>query len=155
MASVSRDVWIANCIRLAKARAVEAPKGSGANTVNAPNNSQNVGQRLAQMGSQQFVEIDGLRANPFLYKDRIISARVRFQRMIGENEALFQTDDFLQAPKLYVSKIPSTVFNKNHLVLIAIRIVGLHKETSLPHGQYVGALFCADLDCNGSCPSIL
>ncbi|MDB6097509.1 MAG: hypothetical protein JWN58_212 [Gammaproteobacteria bacterium] len=109
-------------------------------------------QRLAAMGVQQVVDVSELAANPFIFKGKIIATRVRFRLMTGENEALFRIDDYMESNKLFVSKVPSTRFRQNQPVFIVVRVVGLNSEFKLPHGEYVGSLYCTNLECVQALP---
>jgi uncharacterized protein YecT (DUF1311 family) len=100
-----------------------------------------------EFGVQQFVRIDDLRANPFLFRDKVISTLVRFSMMTGESEAIFRTDNYLETPMLYASKVPPTLFQRNQQVVLALRVIGINKETSLPHVEFIGAHFCSQPEC--------
>jgi hypothetical protein len=100
-----------------------------------------------EFGVQQFVKIDDLRANPFLFRDKIISTLARFSMMTGESEAIFRTDNYLETPMLYASKVPSTLFQRNQQVVLALRVIGINKETSLPHVEFIGVHFCTQPEC--------
>ena len=94
-----------------------------------------------QVGSQT------LTTNPFIYKNEVVLIRTRFSKMITENDAVFSFNG-----NVLVTGVPSTRFQGNELVVLALRISGVKTlnlgagDVTIPYGEYVGVL-----DCNEVC----
>jgi hypothetical protein len=101
----------------------------------------------SQHNVDTWVTAELLRANPFIYKDKIIGLHARFTQMLGDGEALFG--------EVVGEGVPNTMFVRSGTsVILAMRITGLKPtrtpvglQISLPVGRYIGAYTCKSDDC--------
>jgi hypothetical protein len=92
-----------------------------------------------------------LRANPFVYRDRIVGIRARFDAMVAEDEAVFTAG----GGPVHVSGVPIVRFRQAGApVLLAATVAGLKQmemfgaPMPVPHLDFVDAHFCADKNCD-------
>ena len=98
---------------------------------------------------KQWVSVEQLNANPFVFKNQIVGLAGRFVRMIAEDRAIFE----IGTSSLVVSKLPSTQFRGNEQVVLALFVRGttLVKlngvDETVPDLEYVGSALCATNKC--------
>jgi uncharacterized protein YecT (DUF1311 family) len=99
------------------------------------------------LGIQTWIEPSQLTRNPYFYKDSVVGVVVRFDQMLSGNEAVFERS----GAQIFVSKVPSNLFQDKELVVLAGRVTGnkgvvnsQRVEALMPALDYVGALKCGD-----------
>jgi Inhibitor of vertebrate lysozyme (Ivy) len=102
---------------------------------------------ISQTGLAQIVRMEDLKGNPFIFKDKKVGVLTSFIQMTSEHEGLFMQYGFASSRGLFVSNLPSTLFQANQQVLLVIKVLGIKQEVGLPHGEYVGQYWCQQLDC--------
>jgi hypothetical protein len=94
-----------------------------------------------------------LQANPSVDNGLIIAVPVKFDRMVAENLAIFRggvsqgIGDNSPTTQMVVSNIPAGQFTAGESVVLAFKILGMHSEYGLPHGEFVAAHHCRRPDC--------
>jgi uncharacterized protein YecT (DUF1311 family) len=98
----------------------------------------------ADLGIQTWVNTNQLSSNPFLYKGTIVGTLASFDHMISESEAIFTGGN-----GIYVSHVPSALFQGNEYVVLAGRVTGnkavktpLGGEVMVPALDYIGVYKC-------------
>ncbi len=92
-------------------------------------------------------------ANPSFDKGLIIVVPVKFDRMAAENVAIFRggvlhgVGDNSPNAQMVVSNMPAEQFTAGESVVLAFKILGVHSEYGLPHGEFVAAHHCTRPDC--------
>ena len=93
-------------------------------------------------------------ANPFVFKDAVVTVHGMFVKMISESEALFGEADFGGISNaIVVSKVPPTQFRGGEQVILAVRVRGSRSLTngnianSTPDLEYVGSYTCRQNNC--------
>ncbi len=85
-----------------------------------------------------------LQANPAVDNGLIIAVPVKFDRMVAENVAIFRgglqgIGDASPTAEIVVSNIPAGQFTAGNSVVLAFKILGMHLQYGLPHGEFVAA----------------
>ncbi len=94
-----------------------------------------------------------LQANPSADKGLIIAVPVKFDRLVAENVAIFRggvlpgIGDASPNAQIVISNIPAGQFSAGESVVLAFKILGVHSEYGLPHGEFVAARHCTRPDC--------
>ncbi|HED15063.1 MAG TPA: hypothetical protein ENI62_15690 [Gammaproteobacteria bacterium] len=93
--------------------------------------------------------ISDLRANPFVFRDKVIGIVTNFDTMIAENEAIFTVGG-----PINVVDIPTTRFQRaGATVLLAANVAGLKQiemlgaKYTVPSLEYLDAYLCKSNDC--------
>jgi len=95
-----------------------------------------------------------LQANPSGDNGLIFAVPVKFDRMVAENLAIFRggvsqgIGDNSPTAQMVVSNIPPGQFTAGESVVLAFKILGMHPEYGLPHGEFVAAHHCTRPDCH-------
>jgi hypothetical protein len=140
-----------NCIRLAICLATllsTAQVAARAESVQAWGRQFNVTYMIGMATFQA-----KLQANPSVDKGLIIAVPVKFDRMVGENIGIFSggvsqgIGDNSPTAQMVVSNIPAGQFTAGESVVLAFKILGMHSEYGLPHGEFVTAHHCTRADC--------
>ena len=93
-------------------------------------------------------------ANPLRDKGSIIAIPVRFDRMVAENVAIFRggvlrgPGDNSPTAQIVVSNVPPGQFTIGDTVILAFKILGMHSQYGLPHGEFVAAHYCKLPNCH-------
>jgi len=94
-----------------------------------------------------------LQANPSADKGLTIGVPVKFDRMLSENVAIFRggvlagVGDASPNAQIVISNIPAGQFSTGDTLVLAFKIIGMHPEYSLPHGEFVAAHRCIKPGC--------
>jgi hypothetical protein len=94
-----------------------------------------------------------LRANPSADKGLVIAVPVKFDRMASENVAIFRggvmqgIGDNSPNAQIMISNIPTGQFSAGDTLVLAFKILGMHPEYGLPHGEFVAAHHCTRPAC--------
>jgi hypothetical protein len=95
-----------------------------------------------------------LQANPSADKGLIIAVPVKFDRMVAENVAIFRggvlpgIGDNSPTAQIVILNLPSVQFVAGDTLVLAFKILGMHPQYGLPHGEFVGAYRCTRPDCH-------
>jgi hypothetical protein len=91
-------------------------------------------------------------ANPLRDKGSIIAVPVKFDRMAAENTAIFRggvlpgRGDASPTAQIVVSNVTGQ-FTVGDTLVLAFKILGIHSQYGLPHGEFVAAYHCTQPDC--------
>jgi hypothetical protein len=106
----------------------------------------------ADLGIESWITPSQLLRNPYFYKDVLVGMIVQFDRMVSENEAVFDRS----GAQVFVSAVPGNLFQNGELVVLAGRVLGNKglvspngSEKLLPALDYVATFKCAGLSCEG------
>jgi hypothetical protein len=87
-------------------------------------------------------------ANPLRDKGSTIAVPVKFDRMVAENVAIFRggvlsgPGDDSPTAEIVISNVPPGQFTIDDTVVLAFRVLGMHPQYGLPHGEFVAAYHC-------------
>jgi hypothetical protein len=105
-------------------------------------------QFLRKAGVKEYVDLEKIAANPFVYEQRVVLTRARLMRMISRSEALFGWKNTV----FVVTNVPATRFVDPREYSLAIQVEGVRKSQTVPEGppilhvRYVGASDIASLN---------
>ena len=106
----------------------------------------------ADLGIESWITPSQLLRNPYFYKDVVVGMVVQFRGMVSGNEAIFDRS----GAQVFVSAVPSNLFQNGELVVLAGRVLGNKglvspngSEKLLPLLDYVATFKCAGLSCEG------
>jgi hypothetical protein len=94
-----------------------------------------------------------LQANPSADKGVTIGVPAKFDRMVSENIAIFRggvlpgVGDTSPDAQIVISNVPAGQFSAGDTFVLAFKILGMHPEYGLPHGQFVAAHRCMQPRC--------
>jgi hypothetical protein len=94
-----------------------------------------------------------LQANPSADKGLVIAVPVRFDKMVSENVAVFRggvmqgIGDNSPNAQIVISNIPAGQFSAGDTLVLAFKILGMHSEYGLHHGEFVAAHHCTRPAC--------
>jgi hypothetical protein len=94
-----------------------------------------------------------LQSNPSADKGLVIAVPVKFDRMVAENVAIFRggvmqgIGDNSPTAEIVVSNISAGQFSAGDTLVLAFKILGMHSEYGLPHGEFVAAHHCTRPAC--------
>lgn len=113
---------------------------------------------MKKHGSPENVRLDALKANPFVYEDKVVAVKLVFSEMLSADRGLFGHKDpgMAIASDLVVSGIPRNLFTvKSTGAILAGKVIGktplktpFGGEVSMPHLRFVGVYICADYECS-------
>lgn len=93
--------------------------------------------------------VGDLRANPYIFRGKIVGVRASFDTMVAENEALFTAGG-----PIHIAGVPTTRFQHAGMqVLLAARVAGIKQiemmgtKLPAPHLEYVDTYLCRLSDC--------
>jgi len=92
-------------------------------------------------------------ANPLRDKGSIIAVPVKFDRMAAENVAIFSggvlsgRGDNSPNAQIVVSNVPAGQFAVGDTLVLAFKVLEIHPQYGLPHGEFVAAYRCTRPDC--------
>ena len=124
---------------------------------------QEVRKRLKEFvdknGVKEWVSLEKLSTNPFVYEGKTIGVVIRFYKMLSATQGVFGGRDF-GLPAIVVSDIPKGLFTFEASVVLAGRVMG-NIETQLPllgkmmvpHLKFVGVHFCKNWSCSDILPT--
>jgi hypothetical protein len=94
-----------------------------------------------------------LQADPAADKGLTIAVPVKFDRAVAENVAIFRggvlpgRGDASPDARIVISNVPTGQFAVGTSVVLAFKILGMHPQLGLPHGEFVAAHQCTRPDC--------
>ena len=87
-------------------------------------------------------------ANPLRDQGSTIAVPVKFDRMVAENVAIFRggvlsgRGDNSPTAEIVISNVPAGEFTIGDTVVLAFKVLGMHPQYGLPHGEFVAAHKC-------------
>ena len=91
--------------------------------------------------------------DPLRDKGSIIAVPAKFDRTVAEKVAVFRggvlagPGDNSPNAEIVISNVPAEQFTAGETLVVAFKIIGMHPQYGLPHGEFVGAYHCSSPGC--------